>query len=142
MVRPSVELFPTSLLILRPSNTYKSFDGYCDGIAASYYAWKAPQHPGKLPCMHCRGAGRIYDPNDPPCPIEGNKMRDVIKCPRCDGTRYSTREEWLTAYKAWRLDYTTKLKKYNQLVKSFKSALRKLTKSEIKTFQSLGLLHK
>lgn len=49
---------------------------------------------GDWPCPQCNGLGRDWDPDDPPCPIEGNKMRNRITCPRCNGTRVTTRSEW------------------------------------------------
>lgn len=49
---------------------------------------------GNWPCPQCDGLGRDWDPDDPPCPIEGNKMRNRITCPRCKGTRVTTRSEW------------------------------------------------
>ena len=34
-------------------------------------------------CQLCDGDKKIYDPNDPRDPIEGNKLRRVIDCPLC-----------------------------------------------------------
>lgn len=52
------------------------------------------------PCPDCSGKGWIYDPNDPPCPIEGNKCRDRLKCIHCKATGYddNNREYWEQAY--------------------------------------------
>lgn len=49
---------------------------------------------GEWPCGHCDGRGTIYDPNDPPCPIEGNKMRGRVTCTRCGGSGYGERSYW------------------------------------------------
>lgn len=49
---------------------------------------------GKWPCMSCEGMTTIYDPNDPGCPIEGDKMRNRIVCPTCGGRGVGTKAEW------------------------------------------------
>jgi len=49
---------------------------------------------GDWPCQGCDGRGTIYDPNDPPCPIEGNKMRGRVTCTRCGGSGYGERSYW------------------------------------------------
>ena len=52
---------------------------------------------GKWPCPRCDGRGKIYDPDDPPCIIEGDKMRRRIQCPQCHGTGRADYEDWAEA---------------------------------------------
>ena len=37
------------------------------------------------PCLACQGQGTVYDPEDPPCPVEGSKYRRTIRCAACGG---------------------------------------------------------
>lgn len=50
---------------------------------------------GRWPCPACFGRGWDYDPNDRPCPIEGNKMRNRITCPECEGAGTGSRIPWV-----------------------------------------------
>ena len=52
---------------------------------------------GEWPCGHCDGRGTIYDPDDPPCIVEGDKMRRRIQCPQCHGTGRADYEDWAEA---------------------------------------------
>lgn len=52
---------------------------------------------GEWPCGHCDGRGTIYDPDDPPCIVEGDKMRRRIQCPQCHGTGRADYEGWAEA---------------------------------------------
>jgi len=36
-------------------------------------------------CGICDGTGMIYDPNDPRDMYEGNKLRGIISCHKCNG---------------------------------------------------------
>jgi excinuclease UvrABC ATPase subunit len=38
-------------------------------------------------CPKCKGDGKIWDPDDPPDIIEGNKLRNIIQCPECKGKK-------------------------------------------------------
>lgn len=78
-------------------------------------------------CRECGGCGWIYDPRDPPCPIEGNKMRDRIKCPFCHGSGATTREEMLQRYEQWRENYLGELAEYEMALARYEAALAKLT---------------
>lgn len=51
------------------------------------------------PCLYCCADGWVYDSEDPPCPVEGNKMRRRLKCPRCEGSRQSDRRTIAAAYR-------------------------------------------
>lgn len=45
-----------------------------------------------FPCMECNGRGKIYDPDEQPCPVEGNKLRSLIPCGVCQSSGRSTKE--------------------------------------------------
>ena len=55
------------------------------------------------PCFKCEGSGRIYDPGDPACPIEGNKLRSRIKCPECEGRKTCALSEFK---RIWKVNHT------------------------------------
>jgi hypothetical protein len=97
------------------------------------------ENPNKWPCLECKGVGTIYDPNDPPCPVEGNKMRDRIKCPRCGGCRHIPKEEFAKAYREIINEYLEEKAEYQALVKAKRSGLKKLTKAERDAIASLGI---
>ncbi len=67
----------------------------------SWERWFEKQHRwGKAlyPCTRCDGSGTIYDPATKRCPIEGNKMRPLIKCPKCGGEGRGFELEWRQRY--------------------------------------------
>lgn len=97
------------------------------------------EHPAKWPCLQCRGIGRIYDPNDPPCPIEGNKQRDRITCPDCGGSRCCTHTVFAEAYRKIIDKYLQEKDEYEALVKAKKIALSKLSDLERKALSELGV---
>lgn len=72
--------------------SYKNFDEFLAHKRAYWFK-------GIYPCPECWGNTRIYDPDDPPCPVEGNKMRSRIKCPTCKGTGESSKQELLKVYR-------------------------------------------
>jgi hypothetical protein len=109
----------------RPKRPYRNLEEYRRYIVrfGSTKEW---------PCLECRGCGRIYDPDDPPCPIEGNKLRNRIKCPKCKGSGEGSRKEIREAYKAiidkWKQDCL----EFDRSQALRKSGLAKLTTDERK----------
>lgn len=81
-------------------------------------------------CRACKGCGTVWDPNDPPCPIEGNKMRGRIKCPECGGTGEGSREEYREALKMRREEYKTRLEGYKEQQALIRGLRKKLNKAE------------
>jgi hypothetical protein len=55
------------------------------------------------PCHNCNGRGSYFDPDDPPCPIEGNKCRRIIKCFSCKTTGYNDEsfDVWFNRFKEY-----------------------------------------
>lgn len=92
---------------------------------------------GEYPCIKCYGRGWNYDEDDPPDIIEGNKLRDRIKCHECYGTKKGKKSDWLKLFKADK--QIVKLIRKNQLatLKQRKVALAKLTREEQRV---LGLI--
>lgn len=85
------------------------------------------------PCLECErgGCGWIYDPNDAPDTVEGYKMVNRIKCPKCNGTGIGSRKEIITEYhrinNKWKADY----KKYREAVKKMNQLKKKLSKDDM-----------
>lgn len=100
------------------------YSGPEDYIIKNYGTCSKPDFLNKnpYPCVCCRGHGTIWDPNDPPCPIEGNKLRNRIKCQHCGGSGKGTRKEILSEYNKWLKDYKKRhrewvsdMKKWNKI---------------------------
>jgi hypothetical protein len=91
-----------------------------------------------FPCLECDGDGWIYDPKDQPCPVEGNKMRDRLTCPKCKGTRTCPREE----FRAYHLEVQKLQKgKYDQAVDGLaklQKALNKLSPADYQAIRQDG----
>lgn len=115
----------------KPTFPYKNLREY---IKAYFYCLNKDL---EYPCTECRGYGRIYDPDDPPCPIEGNKMRNRIICPKCKGNLQISRGEWLQIYRDAKTKHKESLLKWMEKDRLKKSGLNKLTSEEKK---ALGLI--
>ncbi len=92
---------------------------------------------GNVKCISCDGSGRIYDPNDPRCPIEGNKMRNVIGCPHCKKTGVGRLQDWKNYWRKDKKEFTARWKKEAINKAKHNRILKKLTKSE-RDFLGLG----
>lgn len=79
----------------KPERPYRNLQEFRQSIVK--YGTKASSLD--WPCLTCNGKGWAYDPNDPPCPVEGNKMRDRISCKICGGSGIGTRKLCMEAYK-------------------------------------------
>lgn len=89
-----------------------------------------------FPCLNpeCRGAGVIYDPEDPPDIIEGNKGRRRIGCPTCKKTGRSTKALFKAYYQKVKTNINERRAQEKTDLKDFKAALKKLTAREFKLF--------
>jgi hypothetical protein len=100
------------------------------------FGWTMRQEPfltqGAFPCLTCDGDGWMWDPNDPPCPIEGNKMRDKIRCPKCLGKKTSTKAEFKEYHLARRAKTLGEHQKQVANLQLLQQALDKLTPEEYK----------
>lgn len=85
---------------------------------------------GKWPCHVCLGRGWDYDPNDRPCPIEGNKMRDRITCPECGGGGYGERDWWERRWQLARDQRAAEINAFESVRAVMRQALDKLTTEE------------
>ena len=85
---------------------------------------------GLWPCPLCDGRKRICDPSDPPCPIEGDKMRNRITCTRCHGAGNITQEWWLDAWQRARDMHTAEVVALDAMRALMRQALAKLTVEE------------
>jgi hypothetical protein len=79
----------------KPVKKYKNLQEF----RKSLVCWAALKEDHNFwPCGNCRGDGVIYDPNDPADPNEGNRHRNVLRCPLCQGSGKSSRKEVLNMY--------------------------------------------
>ena len=123
--------FATVFRRTRPRRSSKNFGLFC--LA----------HGGSLgnpyPCLACRGQGAVYDPEDPPCPVEGNKYRRTIRCTACGGSGKGTREACRQACRKTVEAYRQEKAEYDRLVCLRHEALQRLTKDEIAALRELGV---
>lgn len=85
---------------------------------------------GEWPCVHCDGRGTIYDPDDPPCIIEGDKMRNRITCPRCCGSGRGEHDWWEQRWQTERAENMAKVSAFESVRAVVRQALAKLTTEE------------
>ena len=97
------------------------------------------QPPGKYPCLACRGRGTVYDPEDPPCPVEGNRGRRTVACTACGGSGEGTREACRQACRKTVEAYRQEKAEYDRLVCLRHEAIQRLTKDEIAALRELGV---
>ncbi len=121
----------TSFRRIRPRRSYKNFGLFCLAHGSSF--------GNSYPCLACRGQGTIYDPNDPPCPVEGNKYRRTIRCPECRGSGQGTKEACRKAYQETVETYRKEKDEYLRLVYLRHEAIQKLTEDEIEALRELGI---
>lgn len=84
-------------------------------------------------CPQCGGSGSLYDPDDPPDVIEGNKFRNVLKCQVCSGKGHGDfLHIWRAKYISEKNEANEKYKKQLQHKRERNRILKKLTPSERK----------
>lgn len=83
-------------------------------------------------CTCCLGRMWLYHPDSRPDPVEGNKMRDTIKCPVCKGTGKGQLKHWKNLYNRDIEEWKNKKEKAIKLRTLQKSGLKKLTLAERK----------
>lgn len=119
----------------RPKRPYRTLAEF-----AARHNWGGRKlEPGTYPCQPCGGRGWVYDPDDPPCPIEGNKMRNTLRCQCCGGSGRGTRQACAAAYKEVIDKWKAEVVEYDRLAALHKGAVKKLTADEIHALQELGL---
>src|SRR3990170_4584351 len=116
---------------IRPRRSYKNFGLFC--LAHRSDSGRP------YPCLACRGQGRIDDPADPPCPVEGYKHVRRIQCPTCQGTGQGTKEACRRAYRESVKAFRAEKQRYDRLIRLRKAALARLTKDEITALRELGV---
>jgi hypothetical protein len=115
----------------RPRRSYKNFGLFCLAHGSSF--------GNPYPCLACRGQGTIYDPEDPPCPVEGSKYRRTIPCAACGRSGKGTKEACRHAYQKVVEAHRQEKDEYDRLVRYRTDALARLTKDEITAVRELGL---
>ncbi len=115
----------------RPRRPYKNFRIFCLAHGSDQ---------GRLyPCLACRGHGSIYDPTDPPCPVEGNRYRRTIRCEQCEGSGRGTKEACLQAYRQVVEACRQAQAEYDRIAQVRKAALARLTSEETNALRELGV---
>ena len=78
--------FATGFRRIRPRRSYKNFGLFCLAHGSDI--------GNRYPCLACRGQGRIDDPADPPCPVEGTNTSDALDAAgECRREREGQRKE-------------------------------------------------
>lgn len=123
----------------KPKRPFKSLADF--RIRQFYHArhnW-LDANPDKWPCLGCHGWGQIYDPNDPPDPIEGSKYRRLLPCPDCGGKGYGPKSKVVQAYRKVIAKYEAEKGEYERLSEAREAALKRLTKPQIQALKELGV---
>ena len=68
--------FSTGWKHVKPVRPYRSLQEF-----ATKQHWLGLYPADKWPCLACSGRGWNYDPQDPPCPVEGNRDRRTSPAP-------------------------------------------------------------
>lgn len=123
--------FATGFRRIRPRRSYKNFGLFCLAHGSSL--------GNPYPCLACGGQGTVYDPTDPPCPIEGSKYRRTIRCTACGGSGKATKAACRQAYQKLVEEYRQEKTEYDRLVGLRRQALQRLTKEEVQALRKLGL---
>jgi len=123
--------FATIFRLTRPRRSYKNFGLFCLAYRSDF--------GNRYPCLTCRGQGRIDDPADPPCPVEGYRNVRRIDCPACRGSGKGTKEACCQAYQKSLETYRQEKAEYDRLVRFRREALQRLTKDEITALRELGV---
>jgi DnaJ-class molecular chaperone len=116
---------------VKPHRPYKNFGLFCLAHGSSL--------GNPYPCLVCGGQGTVYDPTDPPCPVEGSKYRQPIRCAACGGSGKGTKEACRQAYQKTVDVYRREKAVYDEFARLRRQALKKLTKEEIFVLRELGL---
>ena len=86
-----------------------------------------------------RGQGRIDDPADPTCPVEGCRNLRRLRCLDCQGRGKGTKEACRQAYQTSLEAYRQEKGEYDRLVRFRKATFARLTKDEITALRELGV---
>ena len=122
--------FATGFRRIRPRRSYKNFGLFCFAHGSDI--------GNRYPCLACPGQGRIDDPADPPCPVEGYKHVRRIDCPECRGSSKGTKEACRQAYRKSVEVYRQEKDEYDRLVRLRREAFQRLTWNEIRALRELG----
>ena len=101
------------------------------------YVFSQQRISGVISCVQCSGSGKIYDPNDPPCSVEGHKGRNKIQCPKCDGAKTGKMIDYVDGYVNYvKNKVTSQLQRDNEqvIMDKIKSVL---TGDELKAFYKM-----
>lgn len=82
-----------------------------------------------FPCPECNGDGKVYDPDDPPDPIEGRKLCRIIRCEKCAGTGRD-KKECIKKAKEEVVKYKKSIKDWIEDCKTVDEINKKLTLQE------------
>ena len=123
--------FATGFRRTRPRRSYKHFGFFCLAHGTTVV--------NPYPCLACRGQGTVYDPDAPPCPVEGNKYRRTIRCTACGGSGRWAKEACRQAYREILKAYHEEKAEYDRLCGLRSQALKRLTKEEIRALRELGI---
>jgi hypothetical protein len=127
MHREAATVFPRT----RPRRSYKNFGVFCLALGSTF--------GNPYPCLAYRGQRTVYDPNDPPCPVEGKKDRRTIRCTACGGSGRGSKQACRQAYRQTLEAYRQEKAEYDRLAGLRRQALKRLTEAEIAALRELGL---
>jgi len=108
----------------KPIKRHKSKKGIAN-------TWKPYNCKFEYACTECHGYGWIYDPNDPPSPVDGNRGRDRLTCQKCKGSGEGKLSDYNEQWKNSQEYHKEQVEKYKRDMILYKSILAKLTEEEL-----------
>lgn len=118
-------------MIEKPKRHWKNVIEAKKSIGWRVYDNKKLADPSWWPCLECGGCGWVYDPHDPPDPVEGNKMRSKIKCSKCEGSGQGQRKELMKAYREQREEDNAEMDRYKKSIKRLKILLKRISENDL-----------
>jgi hypothetical protein len=118
--------------MLKPTRPYRNIKDFA--AKHQYYGAR-----GIWPCLACRAKGRIYDPDDPPDPVEGYRHCRTLNCPICKGSGKGSKKECQAVYRKAIEDFKAREATYKTLLKARNELSKTLSSLQIEAIREIGI---
>jgi hypothetical protein len=120
-----------------PKRPYKNFADYRAKAVTEYGRIREVivLNPTAWPCIECKGDKRVVDPDSLGVYQE---RATYLPCPRCKKTGLGTEAEHRDIYRKEIADHKEKHKRYRELMRAYRAAVKKLTSTDIEILKQFG----